>query len=162
MIVGTGEKHVCSLAGCSSQMRRAFDRKIRSFSYVTSLCNPTSMLPCMYTSDFGDTDAANARIVSENILHSADKLQLPSGAIHLGISTSPGSRGCRCINCISRLNRQDYFDEKYIDRPVTFGLSNMVDHGNDMAFEFRMHADVHVGHYCTSSAAYGCAYSRGA
>lgn len=145
LIDGTSENHACNLAGCAFHMGRGFDQKTQPFSYVTLLCDENKLLPCMHSSDFGYTDAADPFDFSSNILRSAEKVQLPKECVHLGVSCSLGAREGRCIVGESRLSWSDFFWEKPIDKPVTYGLSNMDDHGKDMAFESPMHADWMVG-----------------
>ncbi|MGI6653353.1 MAG: FAD-dependent oxidoreductase [Christensenellales bacterium] len=145
LIDGTSENHACSLAGCAFHKGRSFDGKTQPFSYVTLLCDEKQLLPCMHSSDFGYTDAADPFDFSANILRSAEKVQLPKNQVHLGMSCSLGAREGRCIVGEAQLNWPDFFWEKPIDRPVTYGLSNMDDHGKDMAFESQMHADWMVG-----------------
>ncbi|GEM_PF-770197 len=145
LLDGTSENHACRLAGCEFHLGRGFDSKTQPFSYVTLHCHEEDGLPCFHTSDFGYTDAADAEIVSENIRRSVKKLQLNKDVVQLGVSCSLGAREGRCIVGENRLKWTDYFSGKPTEKPVTTGLSNMDDHGKDMAFESRMHADWMVG-----------------
>lgn len=140
LIDGTSDGFAVHMAHCQTETGRAFDGRTQPFSYTLLFCPEKGTDASFTNTDFGYVDAGDMEKISRAILESAGKVRSVPG-LPLGETSLLGIREGRHIigeNCV---RWPDFIAGKPAEKPVTFSLSNLDDHGKDIAFESPAHAD---------------------
>ena len=143
-IDGTSEGYLCAMAGCAASLGRACDGRTQPFSLVSLSCAAGGGPTRHSNSDFGYVDTCSCEAISRTVLSRAGEIRLGEG-LPLGMASLVGAREGRHIRGEACVRWQDFVEQAPIDRPVTYSISNMDDHGKDMALESPLHADWMVG-----------------
>ncbi len=136
LIDASGDGEVCAMAGASFKEGRAFDGQPQPYSSVRVFVDDGKLGMANFDAGYAvSSDASDMTrgMIDANSLHlSAPGEKAPK---LLWITTMPGLREGRLVDCDKILSFSDFMDGKLEADPVAWAYSNFDSHTQDWAFE---------------------------
>ncbi len=140
LIDASGDGEICAMAGAGFSHGRTLDGKPQPFSSVRVTLKADENRMNMANFDAGYVSVVDGKDLSRGILAS-NSLHRDASEPILWITTIPGVREGRLIECDETLKFKDFMEGKFTGKPVALCYSNFDSHSRDWAFENEKNVD---------------------